>query len=35
VIVMLGALAYLSRYGTRTAIGGKLLARRAWRWARA
>jgi hypothetical protein len=35
VVVMLGALAYLSRYGTRTAMGGKILARRAWRWARA
>lgn len=32
VVVLLGALSVISRYSTRTAIGGKILARRAWRW---
>ncbi len=32
VVVLLGVFAFISRYGTRTAVGGKILALRAWRW---
>jgi hypothetical protein len=32
VVVLLGAFAMVSRYGARTAAGGKFLALRAWRW---
>jgi LexA-binding, inner membrane-associated putative hydrolase len=32
VVVLLGALSVTSRYGARTAVGGKLIALRAWRW---
>lgn len=32
VVVLLGAFSVVSRYGTRTAVGGKILAMRAWRW---
>ncbi len=32
VVVLLGALAFVSRYGARTASGGKFLASRVWRW---
>ncbi|HEX3723947.1 MAG TPA: hypothetical protein VHV31_14245 [Nitrolancea sp.] len=35
VVVLLGTLSFVSRYSTRTAIGGKILARRAWHWAAA
>ncbi len=32
VVVLLGTLAFVSRYGVRTASGGKFLALRLWRW---
>ncbi len=32
VVVLLGAFSVLTRYGTRTAVGSKFLALRAWRW---
>lgn len=32
VVVLLGAFSFLTRYGTRTAVGGKFLALRAWKW---
>jgi len=35
VVVLLGTLSVVSRYSTRTAIGGKILAGRAWHWAAA
>lgn len=32
VVVLLGGFSVMTRYGTRTAVGGKILALRAWRW---